>query len=200
VSRHRRRSLCLALAGVVLAVLGVSRLGAGSGADGHVPAGRRVTRVVALRPVAQGARIAAADLATVRLPAAWASPHQLTDPADAIGRRAAVALVAGAPVMDAEVAPAATPEDARELALRLDAAAGVPPGDLADVRGDVYLTTPGRGSRTRLVLANVLVVSARRDDSGSVATLLLPPAAVPEAIAAEGEGSLRLVVHGDAAG
>jgi len=44
------------------------------------------------------------------------------------------------------------------------------------------------------------VVSARRDDAGSVASLLLPPAAVPEAIAAEGEGSLRLVVHGDAAG
>jgi len=196
VSRHRRRSLVLALAGVVLAVLGLSRLGA----DGHVPAGRRVTRVVALRPLPRGARIAAADLGTVRLPAAWASPHLLADPAEAIGRRADVALVPGAPVMDAEVAASRIAQDAREVALRLDAAAGVPAGDLADVRGDVYLTTPGRRSRTRLVLANVLVVSARRDDSGSVATLLLPPAAVPDAITAEGEGSLRLVVHGDAAG
>ena len=198
MSRHRRRSLALALAGVVLAVLGLSRLGAG--ADGRGPTGRRVVRVVALRPVARGARIAAADLGTVRLPAAWASPHQLADPAEAVGRRAAVALVAGAPVMDAEVTASTSPADARELALRLDQAAGVPAGDLADVRGDVYLTTPGRGSRTRLVLANVLVVSARRDDSGSVATLLLPAAAVPDAIAAEGEGSLRLVVRGDAAG
>ena len=52
MSRHRRRSLVLALAGVVLAVLGLSRLGAGG--DGHVPAGRRVTRVVALRPLPCG--------------------------------------------------------------------------------------------------------------------------------------------------
>ena len=198
MSRHRRRSLALALAGAVLAVLGFSRLGAG--ADGHVPPGRRVIRVVAVRPVASGARIAAADLGTVRLPAAWASPHQLADPADAVGRRAAVALVPGAPVMDAEVSASTAPADARELAVRLDAAAGVPAGDLADVRGDIYLTTPGRGGRTRLVLANVLVVSARSDDSGPVATLLLPPASVPDAIAAEGEGSLRLVVRGDAAG
>jgi Flp pilus assembly protein CpaB len=198
MSRHRRRSLVLALVGVVLALLGLSRLG--SGAEGRAPTGRRVMRVVAVRPVPAGVRIAAADLGTVRLPAAWASPHQLTDPADAIGRRAAVPLVAGAPVMDAEVSASAAPADARELAVRLDDAAGIPAGDLADVRGDLYLTPPGRGSRTRLVLANVLVVAARRDDSGSVATLLLPPSAVAGAIAAEGEGSLRLVVRGDAAG
>jgi len=198
VSRHRRRSLVLAVAGVVLALLGLSRLGAGDG--GHVPIGRRVVRVVAVRPVTAGARIAAADLGTVRLPAAWASPHQLADPADAIGRRAAVALLAGAPVMDVEVSASTAPADGRELALRLDDAAGIPAGDLADVRGDVYLTPPGRESRTRLVLVNVLVVSARRDDSGSVATVLLPPSAVAGAIAAEGQGSLRLVVRGGAAG
>jgi Flp pilus assembly protein CpaB len=193
VSRARRRSLVLALAGIVLAALGLGRLGSGTGAQ--APTGRRVVRVVAVRPVAAGARIAAADLGTVRVPPAWASPHQLADPAAAIGRRSAVALAAGAPVMDAEVLAATPPPAARELALRLDDAAGLPAGDLADVRGDVYLTPPGRGGRTRLVLANVLVLSARRDDTGSVATVVLPPAAVPGAIAAEGEGSLRLVVR-----
>jgi Flp pilus assembly protein CpaB len=197
VSRGRRRSLVLALAGVVLAVLGFGRLGSGSAAQ--APSGRRVVRVVAVRPVAAGARIAAGDLGTVRIPATWASPHQLANPAAAIGRRAAVALVAGAPVMDAEVASATAPPAARELALRLDDLAGMPAGDLADVRGDVYLTPPGRGGRTRLVLANVLVLSARRDDTGSVATVVLPPAAVPDAIAAEGEGSLRLVVRSEGA-
>jgi Flp pilus assembly protein CpaB len=194
VSRGRRRSLVLALAGIVLAVLGLGRLG--SGTDAHTTAGRRVVRVVAVRSVTAGRRIAAADLGTVRIPARWASPHQLADPSDAIGRRAAVAMVAGAPVMDAEITSAGPPQAARELALRLDDVAGVPAGDLADVRGDVYLTPPGRGGRTRLVLANVLVLSARRDDAGSVATVVLPPAAVPDAIAAEGEGSLRLVVRG----
>jgi SAF domain len=193
VSRGRRRSLVLALAAIVLAVLGLGRLGSGGAAQ--APSGRRVVRIVAVRPVAAGALIAAGDLGTVRLPAAWASPHQLADPAAAIGRRAAVALVAGAPVMDAEVASATPPSAAREVALRLDDLAGIPAGDLTDVRGDVYLTPPGRGGRTRLVLANVLVVSARRDDTGSVATVLLPPPAVPGAIAAEGEGSLRLVVR-----
>jgi Flp pilus assembly protein CpaB len=200
MSRHRRRSLVLAMAGIVLAALGLAHLGSGSAAQ--APSGRRVVRVVAVRSVAAGARIAAADLGTVRLPAAWASPHQLADPAVAIGRRTAVALVVGEPVMDAEVVSAAPPPAAREVALRLDDAAGLPAGDLADVRGDVYLTPPGPGGRTRLVLANVLVLSANRDDSGSVATVVLPPAAVPAAIAAEGEGSLRLVVRGggDAAG
>jgi hypothetical protein len=43
------------------------------------------------------------------------------------------------------------------------------------------------------------VLSARRDDTGSVATVVLPPAAVPDAIAAEGEGSLRLVVRSEGA-
>jgi Flp pilus assembly protein CpaB len=179
---------------MVLAVLGVGRLG--SGTAEHAPSGRLVVRVVAVRPVAVGARIAAADLGTVRIPAAWASPHQLADPAAALGRRAAVALVAGAPVMDAEVVSATPAPAARELALRLDDVAGIPGGDLANVRGDVYVTPPGRGARTRLVLADVLVISARRDDAGSVATVVLPPAAVPHAIAAEGEGSLRLVVRG----
>lgn len=194
MSRARRRSLVLALAGIVLAALGLGRLGAGSGPQASTA--RRVVRVVAVRPVAAGARIAAADLGTVRVPPAWASPHQLADPAAAIGRRSAVALAAGAPVMDAEVVAVKSPPAARELALRLDDAAGLPAGDLADVRADVYLTPPGRRGRTRLVLANVLVLSARRDEAGSAATVVLPPAAVPDAIAAEGEGSLRLVVRG----
>jgi Flp pilus assembly protein CpaB len=194
VSRNRRRSLGLALAGILLAVLGLGRLGSGSTAQ--APAGRAVVRVVAVRPVAAGARIAAADLGTVGIPAAWASPHQLADPADAIGRRTAVALIAGAPVMDAELVSATPPPAARELALRLDDVAGIPGGALTDVHGDVYLTPPGRRAHTRLILADVLVLSARRDDSGSVATVVLPPSAVPDAIAAEGEGSLRLVVRG----
>jgi Flp pilus assembly protein CpaB len=194
VSRGRRRSLALALAGIVLGLLGLGRLGSGTAAQ--PPSGRRVVRVVAVRPVAAGARIAASDLGTVRIPATWASSHQLADPSAAIGRRAAVALVAGAPVMDAEVVSGSPPPAGRELALRLDDVAGLPAGDLADVRGDVYLTPPGRGARTRLVLANVLVLSAGRDDAGSVATVVLPPTAVPDAIAAEGEGSLRLVVRG----
>ena len=135
MSRHRRRSLVLALAGIALALLGLARLGSGTAAE--APAGGRLVRVVAVRPVAAGARIAAADLGTVRIPATWASPHQLADPAAAIGRRAAVELVAGAPVMDAEITSNTPPAAARELAIRLDEAAGLPAGNLAGVRADV---------------------------------------------------------------
>jgi hypothetical protein len=62
----------------------------------------------------------------------------------------------------------------------------------------VYITPPGSRSRSRLVLEDVLVLAATRVDGGSVATVLLPPRAVPAAIAAEAQGSLRLVVHAQA--
>jgi Flp pilus assembly protein CpaB len=193
MSRHRRRSIAFALAGVVLAVLAVGRLAAGGAA--RVAVSARVERLVTVRPVAAGSRIAAADLGVVRVPSAGASPHQLSAPGQAIGHRVAVTLVAGAPVMDAELVAGAAPADARAVAVRLDAAAGIPAGDLAGARADVYVTPPGRDPHSRLVLAGVVVLAAVRSDGGSVATLLLSRAAVPVAIAAESEGALRLVVH-----
>lgn len=193
MSRHRRRSIVLALAGTVLALLGLLRL-AGSG-GGQVTAPPRVGRLVTIRPVPAGSRITASDLGLQEVPAAYASVHQLSRPAQAVGLRAAVALAAGAPVMDAELLMRPLVPGAREVAIRLDESAGTPAGDLTDVRADVYVTPPGRHARSRLVLADVVVLSASHADAGSVATLLLPAASVPVAIAAEAEGTLRLVVH-----
>jgi Flp pilus assembly protein CpaB len=195
MSRHRRRSIVFALVGGVLALLGLTRLASG-GTDRATPPGR-VQRVVAVRTVLAGSRIAAADLGIVDLPSAYAASHQLSAPAQAIGRRAAVTLAAGAPVMDAEVAVTPFPAGAREVAVRLDDAAGIPAGDLTDVRADLYVTPPGRDARSQLVLEGVVVLAAAHSDGGSVATLLLPRSAVPLAIAAEAEGALRLVVHAD---
>lgn len=193
MSRHRRRSIALALGGVALALFALGRMA--QGGRGQPAAGTRVARVVTVRLVRAGDRLTAADLGIVRVAAAGAPPHQLTRASQAIGRRTAVTLVPGAPVMDAELVAPHTPADAREVALRLDDDAGVPAGDLAGVHADVYLTPPGRTPPSRLVLTDVLVVSATHADGVSVATLLLPPRAVPEAIAAESQGSLRLVVH-----
>lgn len=193
MSRHRRRSVAFAVAGALLALLGLTRLASGS-ADRVAPPGR-VERIVAVRTVLAGSRIAAADLGIVHLPSAYASSHQLSAAAQAIGRRAAVTLAAGAPVMDAEVAVTPFPAGAREVAVRLDDAAGIPAGDLTDVRADVYVTPPGRDTRSQLVLEGVVVLAAAHSDGGSVATLLLPRSAVRLAIAAEAEGALRLVVH-----
>jgi SAF domain len=198
VSRHRRRSILLALAGTVLALLGLMRLAAGGA--GHVATLPQVGRLVTIRAVAAGSRITAADLGLQRVPAAYASAHQLSRPGQAVGLRAAVALGVGAPVMDAELLMRPLVPGAREVAVRLDDAAGMPSGDLTDVRADVYVTPPGRHSRSRLVLAGVVVLSAAHADAGAVATLLLSRAAVPVAIAAEAEGTLRLVVHLSAGG
>jgi Flp pilus assembly protein CpaB len=193
MSRHRRRSIVLAVAGTVLAVLGLLRLAGGGTA--RVVSEQRVGRLVTVRPVPEGGRITGADLGLERVPAAYASSHQLSRPAQAVGRRAAVALGAGAPVMDAEIVPRPLVTGAREVAVRLDDAAGMPSGDLTGVRADVYVTPPGRRARSRLVLADVVVLAAARSDAGTVATLLLPGSAIPVAIAAEAEGTLRLVVH-----
>ena len=198
MSRHRRRSILLALAGTVLALLGIVRLGGGGA--GHVATPPQVARLVTIRAVAAGSRITAADLGLQRVPAAYASAHQLSRPDQAVGLRSAVALAVGAPVMDAELLVRPLVQEAREVAVRLDDAAGMPSGDLTDVRADVYVTPPGRHSRSRLVLAGVVVLSATHADAGAVATLLLSPAAVPVAIAAEAEGTLRLVVHLSAGG
>lgn len=182
---------------IVLAVVALGRTGGGP------PTARgalRVQVVAAARTIPAGARIRPADVATRRVPAAAADPHQLSDPAAAVGRRAAVALPAGSPVMDAELASPARVPEARDVALRLDDLAGVPAGDVSGALADVYVTQPGRPPTTRRVLARVLVVSASRSADGAVATLRLPADLVATAIAAEGAGQVRLVVRsGEAA-
>ena len=190
LSRHRRRALVLAIAAAGLAAAGLAQLGA-------APAPRvapvLVQQVVVARAVAAGDRLARGDLAVTAVPARYASPHRVGDPAQAVGRRAAVALPAGSPLMDAELRRDAPAAGMREVALRLDAAAGAPAGDVAGLRADIFLARPGRPPER--VLADVLVVAAGRADTGAVATVLLPPAAVAAAIAAEGRGALRLVVR-----
>jgi hypothetical protein len=115
------------------------------------------------------------------------------DRGQAVGRRAAVALPLGSPVMDAELTSGWQVADGHDVAVRLDDVAGIPAGDLAGLRADLYLTVAGRPPRTRCVLRGVLVVSARPGADGSVATPRLPERLVAVAIAAEGEGALRLV-------
>jgi SAF domain len=190
LSRHRRRALALAIAAIALATAGLDRLGA---APARRAAPVLVQQVVVARAVAAGDRLVRADLATLAVPARYASPHRVGDPAQAVGRRVAVALPAGSPLMDAELRGDVPAADMREVALRLDPAAGAPAGDLAGLRADVFLARPGRPPAR--VLADVLVVASGRADAGTVATVLLRPAAVTTAIAAEGRGALRLVVR-----
>jgi hypothetical protein len=122
----------------------------------------------------------------------------VTAVSEATGRRLAVPVAAGNILMRAELETGEQIAAAREVAVRLDEAAGLPAGDLAGARADVLLVPPGRGTAPVVVLADVLVVSAQSSSGTAVATLRLPVAAVSQVVAAEGRGSLRLVVRASA--
>jgi Flp pilus assembly protein CpaB len=192
VSRHRRTAVIYLALAVVLAIAGLGMLGHRTARPRRVT---MATQVVIVRPVAAGARLTADALAVSRLPGRYAPNGGVSDPRTVLGRPAAVALPAGAPLMEAEVAQDDRRGPGREIAVRVDDAAGLPAGDLAGAHADVVLAPPGRGRAPTIVLSNVLVVAARRSDGAAVATLRLPPAAVAPLIAAEGRGSLRLVVR-----
>lgn len=187
--RRRWISLLFVVAGVVAALAG---FGSGGGEHGEPAA---VQIVVTRTQIAAGAVVRAGDLATVAVPQSIAARGAVIDPASAVGARAAVTLPAGAPLMVAEIAqPAGRPGD-RDVAVRLDTAAGIPAGALTGARADLYATTAGHGGRTRAVLRDVLVVSASAGDGDAVATLRVPERVVPVLVAAEGRSSLRLVVR-----
>jgi Flp pilus assembly protein CpaB len=192
VSRHRRRAILHLGLAVALAVAGLAILGRRSATSPRV---QMATQVVVVQSVAAGGRLTAAALAVSRLPAPYVSSGAVADPRAVLGRRLAVALPAGAPLMEAELASTDGPVVGRDVAVRVDDAAGLPAGDLAGAHADVVLLLPGRGTAPSVVLSNALVVAAGRSDGTAVATLRLPPAAVGPVIAAEARGSLRLVVR-----
>jgi hypothetical protein len=189
MGRHRRRSVAFGALALVLALVALNGFG-GSGRPSPQP----MQRVVSLRrPVAPGQRIAPADLATGAVPITWANPHQLADPGVAVGQVAAVALPAGAPLMDSELADTSAGQDGRDVSLRLDEAAGLPLDPPDGLTADLYLVRPGRVPRVQLVLADALVIASRTVDGEAVATLRVRARDVPVLIEAESAGSLRLV-------
>jgi Flp pilus assembly protein CpaB len=192
VSRHRRKAIAYLGLAVLLTIAGLVALGHSSAAS---PPIEMATQVVVLRSVAAGERLTADALAVARLPARYSLDGAVADPRAVLGRRVAVALPAGAPLMEAELASDAGLAAGRDVAVRVDDAAGLPAGDLAGAHADVVLARSGRDAVPTVVLSNVLVVAAGRADGTAVATLRLPPAAVGALIAAEGRGSLRLVVR-----
>jgi Flp pilus assembly protein CpaB len=195
VSRHHRRALILSGLAIALVIAGLAELGRGTAAS---PGAAMANQVVVLRAVPAGGRLDADVLGVFRVPARYATTGVVADPRDAVGQRVAVPLPAGAPLMRAELATDDRPAPGRDVAVRVDDAAGLPAGGLAGAHADVFLALPGRGVPPRMVLSNVLVVAAGRLDGAAVATLRLPPVAVGTIIAAEGRGSLRLVIRAGA--
>ncbi len=198
MTRQRRRALGFAVAAAVLGLGALSELDTGAP---RVAGPARVGVVVARRPLVPGTRIRAADVELIQMAETPAAAHEFGAIDAVIGRRLAVALPVGSPVMDAElaVAPAAG-GDLREIAVRLDEVAGVPSGDLAGLRADVVAVSTGPHPTTRIALADVRVVSTSAGAQGVSATLLVPAGDVEHALLAEASGSLRLVVRGVPAG
>jgi Flp pilus assembly protein CpaB len=191
MSRHRRRSVALAAIAAVLLVIAVSGIG-GAPARQADP----MQQVVELRrALSAGQRIVAADLSVSDVAAEWVSPHQLSDPGAALGRRAAVALPAGSPLMDSELRTAEPLPHSRDVSVRLDDAAGLPIDAPDGDSADLYLVEPGARPRVRLVLAGARVIASTRADGAAVATLRVAPADVGLLIRAEASGSLRLVAR-----
>ncbi len=190
MSRHRRRSVVLGALALVLALAALYGFGGGSGRPSPQP----MQRVVSMRrPVAPGQRIAASR------PGHGSGADHLGEPAPAgrpgvaVGQLAAVALPAGAPLMDSELAGSSAGQDGRDVSLRLDEAAGLPLDPPDGLTADLYLVRPGRAPRVQLVLADALVIASRTVDGAAVATLRVRARDVPVLIQAESAGSLRLV-------
>jgi len=188
MSRHRRRALAFCALALGLVAL---TLGTGGHHAATQPPMRQVIQL--RRPLDAQQRIVAADLNTIEIPAPWADDHQLSDPSAAIGHRVAVALPAGSPLMDAELASATIATATRDVTLRLDSAAGLPLDPPDGAPADLYLVEAGRPPRVSLVLRGALVVSSSTNDGETTATLRVAPQDVPGLIQAETRGSLRLV-------
>jgi pilus assembly protein CpaB len=168
MTRRRRAAALLGLA-LLLGVLAASDV-AGREAALRRQLGPTVGVVVVRAPLRAGERVARGSLALRLVPERYAPASAFHDPAQAIGRRAGVAIAAGS---DLDPALLRVPGDAAEPpgpALRageraLDLVAVATPGAVAPgARVDVLVTYDGRGGTpgaTRLALAGAELLAAR---------------------------------------
>lgn len=191
MSRYQRRGIGWAVAAVLLLLFWWSLSPGSSHESGTVHT--QVLEVV--RPLAAGDRIVPADVAMRRVEYSRALAHSLTDPTQAVGRIAVVPLAPGSLLMDAELGVRRSSRGMIDVAVKVDADAGVPSGQIAGVQGDLVLTQPGRPPHTAVVMSDVTVVSATHTPTAAVVTLRLPARLVIAAIRAESAGDLRLVIH-----
>ncbi len=169
MTRRRRAAALLGLA-LALGVLAASDV-AGREAALRRRLGPAVPVVVARRPLAAGERIVRGALALRLVPARYAPAGALADPADAVGRRAAVAVAAGADLEpDLLAVPGADARDPPAPALRRGerslelVAVAAPDAVVPGARVDVLVTYDGRDGApgaTRLALSDAEVLSVR---------------------------------------
>jgi Flp pilus assembly protein CpaB len=157
-------SLACAAAGVLVMRAYAAQLEA-TRPDGGPP----IEVVVATRAIARGATIAADAVAVRTVPARFAPPGAVRDPARATGRVAAAEIAAGEILTGLRVAgggagatASVVPPGMRAVQLPVAATVGAEPGDHVDV-----LATYGGGSaHTELVADAIEVLAVRRAAGG----------------------------------
>jgi pilus assembly protein CpaB len=165
----RRRGLLLLCCAVVCGGLAASQV---REHERRVEAavGPMVSVVVARRDIPADRRISAADLGALRVPARFAPPDALADPAQLAGARTAVPLAAGgyvtAGLLGGSEGDSGLRAGERAVAVRVAGALG---GAAPGARVDVVVSTqaPDGGGRTFVALENVELLGLE----GSIATL-----------------------------
>jgi len=161
-----RRFLLFALAALV--ALGTARVVAGDLADLHRRAarlGRATPVVVAVRDLRLGATVAAGDVEVRRVHEPFARSLRRTQ--RAVGRRVAVPVLAGAPVLagnlsgDGVIRPGT-----RAVRLTVEPAWPLPAGSVVDV------LVPGGGAASAAAEGAVVLTGAEGDDASTVTVLV----------------------------
>ncbi|MCX6461090.1 MAG: Flp pilus assembly protein CpaB [Actinobacteria bacterium] len=201
VRRHRRLLAALLAAWAAYLALGIMRPDA--------PPHR--STVVSVHDLAAGSVVQADDIALRPWPVEGVPPGALTDPAEAAGRVAAVAVPAGTPVTTTSVVSpqalsrhmTASGRDGVAIPIRLSdpsVAALLAPGDRVDVWSSREGSVPAVAVR---VAASAVVLAVPRPTSGgllatsgasALVVLAVPPAAVPALAYATSSARLTVTV------
>jgi pilus assembly protein CpaB len=173
--------------------------------------------VVANTDLQLGAELRPDDLKAVEWPAAAVPVGAFNRPADLVGRGLIVPVVQNEPILDAKLAPKeagvglppAIPNGMRAVSVRVNEVIGVAgyvlPGTRVDVLATATPTEQRSDTTTKLVLANVQVLTAgtkmeQPNDKGkpmpvTVVTLLVTPEQSERLTLASTEGKIQLALR-----
>jgi len=173
--------------------------------------------VVAAADLAIGAELKREDLQVVSFPKGSAPENSFAQPQDVIGRGLIVSLVKNEPVLNAKLAskeagsglPPVIPEGMRAVSVRVNEVIGVAgyvlPGTRVDVVATASPTTQPVDTTSKVVLANVQVLTAgtrmeRDQEKGkpvqvTVVTLLVTPEQAELLALASTEGKIQLALR-----
>ena len=217
MNRNNRTALVLAIAVVMagIASFGVYRVVASMPARQEV---KTVDAVVAAHPLSLGTRITKDHVKIISWPADSQLPGAYAKIEDVLNRGVISPLAENEPLTDSKLAsleagaglPPSIPEGMRALSVKVNEVVGVAgfvvPGTRVDIMATLGARQPNEQSTTRVVLSNVLVLTAgtRYDQEkakdgqaipSTVVTVLVSPPDAERLTLAAAEGNLMLMLR-----